>query len=574
MKLALVAINAKYIHSNLAVRYLKQTVKRTAWDVVIVERSINDHIENILRAIMRETPDVVAFSTYIWNVEIILKMAAAIKQIAPRIQIVLGGPEVSFTAKKILKENMAIDWVMCGEGELLMAELLKQIEYSEGKELKVGLLRRISANEVEGDDTYAIVEQLDEIPFPYTEGLTEYKNKIIYYESSRGCPYSCAYCLSSATRGVRYLPINRVLKELQVFVEGKVKQVKFVDRTFNSDPKRAKDILRYILALDTEVNFHFEICADLLDDETIDLLNQMPQGRVQIEAGIQTVERQVLERITRKNNHERIRENLKKLDKKNVHIHLDLIAGLPGETLASFGRAYNYVYSLNPDMLQLGFLKVLEGSKIAEKAKENGLKYHQIAPYEILETQTMPYTEMEQLKLLEEVHEQYVNSHRFKHVLIFLNQTFNEGMFELIWAITKYLDKQQYFDCMHSINQHYIYLADFARSVLTRKNYEVFLDVLKLDFILLGKPTKRPVIFETMTKEEQNEAYQGYKTLSMHYTEATGERMTAKKISKYTHLEKFKYNILDIIKGTAPKMNPEWVWVDYKKPSAPKIRVL
>lgn len=425
MKILLVAINAKYIHSNPAVLSLKACAGGYASHVEIVEFTINQSGSYILQEIYKKRPDVLAFSCYIWNYRIIDSIIHDIHKILPGVDIWAGGPEVSYNPQEII-DKWQLRGVMTGPGE--------------------GVFRRLSASYVEktSDELPRILDgngvnrlTLNEIPFYYSD-LKNYENRIIYYESSRGCPFSCSYCLSSIDKTMDFLPVDRVCRELDFFLEKNVPQVKFVDRTFNCKKDHALPILRHILEHDNGItNFHFEIAADLLDEDYFALLEKLRPGAVQLEIGVQSVNEQTICEIRRKMDFDRVAAAVERIAAfKNIHVHLDLIAGLPYEDIRSFQKSFDAVYVLLPENLQLGFLKVLKGSDIEKKAAEYEIQYTAFPPYEVLSTKWLSYQDVCHLKQIEEVLEIYYNSGQFCNSLEYLSSYFDTPyeMYEYIAA--------------------------------------------------------------------------------------------------------------------------------------------
>lgn len=425
MKILLVAINAKYIHSNPAVLSLKACAGGYASHVEIAEFTINQSGSYILQEIYKKRPDVLAFSCYIWNYRIIDSIIHDIHKILPGVDIWAGGPEVSYDPQEII-DKWQLRGVMTGPGE--------------------GVFRRLSASYVEkiSDELPGILDgngvnrlSLNEIPFYYSD-LKNYENRIIYYESSRGCPFSCSYCLSSIDKTMDFLPVDRVCRELDFFLEKNVPQVKFVDRTFNCKKDHALPILRHILEHDNGItNFHFEIAADLLDEDYFALFEKLRPGAVQLEIGVQSVNERTICEIRRKMDFDRVAAAVERIAAfKNIHVHLDLIAGLPYENIRSFQKSFDAVYALLPENLQLGFLKVLKGSDIEKKAAEYEIQYTAFPPYEVLSTKWLSYQDVCHLKQIEEVLEIYYNSGQFCNSLEYLSSYFDTPyeMYEYIAA--------------------------------------------------------------------------------------------------------------------------------------------
>ncbi|MBQ9123402.1 MAG: B12-binding domain-containing radical SAM protein, partial [Lachnospiraceae bacterium] len=423
MKFLLTAVNAKYIHSNPAVYSLRGYVgEELSQNVEIAEYTINQNISDILGDIYKKKPDVIGFSCYIWNWTIIQQLVVEIHKLLPNMPIWLGGPEVSFEGKELMERYPMVTGIMVGEGEETFRQLLVYYvnqEEMEGKgflsdHLEVGGLNQISGLMLPTGATSArALTDLSKVPFLYQD-LQPFENRIVYYESSRGCPFRCSYCLSSIDKTVRLRDVEMVKKELQFFLNQKVPQVKFIDRTFNCNHDHAVAIWKYILEHDNGVtNFHFEIAADLLREEEIALLAQMRPGLVQLEIGVQTTNPKTLEEIKRVMNIDHLEQVVKDLKEgNNIHLHLDLIAGLPYEDYESFGKSFNRVYGMKPEQLQLGFLKVLKGSYMEEMAKEYGLIYGSQPPYEVLYTKCLSYDHVLKLKRIEEMVELYYNSNQ------------------------------------------------------------------------------------------------------------------------------------------------------------------
>lgn len=393
-------------------RYLKVFTKDLDFQGDIKEFSINDRVENILEGIIEEKPDVVAFSCYIWNMEFVNRLAELIKLVDPNIEILYGGPEVSYEGKEFL-ENHEGEYVIVGEGEKTFREFVLY-KLGEGKieDIK-GLNYKRDGKVFENPKRPEM--DMNELVFPYTYE-EDINNKIVYYEASRGCPFKCKYCLSSVMHGVRFLDVERVKKELKYFMERGLKLVKFVDRTFNCNREYTVELLKYLSEQDTETRFHFEVAADLLTEEQIEILNNAPKGRFQLEVGVQTTNNEVLHNINRYITYENIKEKvLKVASGKNVMQHLDLIAGLPGEDLESFKKSFNDVHAIRPDEIQLGFLKLLKGSSMREEAEKWGIVYSPYAPYEIIRSKDISYEELLLLKKVEAMVDKYYNSCKFNN---------------------------------------------------------------------------------------------------------------------------------------------------------------
>lgn len=368
MNILLTTLNAKYIHSSLALAYLRKYCADERWSLNIREFSINERTDEIMAAIYKERPDILCFSCYIWNIKPVLEICRDYKKIAPDTLIIAGGPEVSYDAISLLENHKFLDFVVRGEGEATLKELFHTIYMKQSLEAVKGVSYRNGDRVLDNPDRELITD-LDCIPFPYEDDLDSYKNRIIYYETSRGCPYNCSYCLSSTIKGVRFFSLERVKADLSRLIRRGIKEIKFVDRTFNCHEGRALEIMKFILEQAGQTKFHFEIGAELLSQDFTAFIQKVPAGRFDFEIGVQSTNPESLQAVTRKSDWQKLRQNIERLKAAgNIHIHLDLIAGLPYEDLASFAQSFNDVYKLNPDVIQLGFLKLLKGSDIRNKS--------------------------------------------------------------------------------------------------------------------------------------------------------------------------------------------------------------
>ncbi len=402
IKAMMVAINAKYVHTNIAVRYISRFCQKKGLDCDFCEFTINEPQNNVLAKLYEINCNVYGFSCYIWNIDYVLEICQNLKILKPESKIILGGPEVSFDAEKLLDKYRFLDYIICGEGEIAMAKLLANFP-------------------AERCTVYGEKPELNSLPFPYSSAdlkRVAEGEKLVYYETSRGCPFNCSYCLSSVDSGVRYLALERVKREIQQIAEGGAMTIKFVDRTFNADKNRAKSIWQHCMGIDTDTCFHFEIGADLLTDDMIDLLKSAKPGQFQFEIGVQTTNADTISSISRRMSLITLSDNVKRLkNETNVILHLDLIAGLPYEDLESFKKSFNDVYAMSPHVLQLGFLKLLKGSPLRSKADDYGMKISCFAPYEIFSNNWISYDEIIRLKAIEDVLERYYNSGRFYDTL-------------------------------------------------------------------------------------------------------------------------------------------------------------
>ena len=465
MKILLVACNAKYIHSNLAVYDLQAYASDYADHIVLKEYTINQQKDDIMRDIYLEHPDVVCVSCYIWNLSFVKELMADLIKILPGADFWAGGPEVSYDAEKFLTENSEFKGVMVGEGEETFKELAGYYVEKNPQDLKdmTGICYR------DGDQIihngWRQIMDLSSIPFIYKD-LSEFKNRIIYYESSRGCPFSCSYCLSSIDKKLRFRDTETVKKELQFFIDNKVPQVKFVDRTFNCKHDHAMAIWKYINEHDNGVtNFHFEISADLLREEELQEMSTMRPGLIQLEIGVQSTNPDTIKAIHRTMNFEKLKGIVDRIHSfGNIHQHLDLIAGLPYEDYDSFRHSFNDVYALKPQQLQLGFLKVLKGSHMMEMCREYGIVYKTQEPYEVLSTKWLDYDHVLKLKTVENMVEVYYNSGQFQNTLEYLEKFFPDA-FSIYERLGSFYMEKGYGDVSHTRMRRYEILLEFLEDM-------------------------------------------------------------------------------------------------------------
>ncbi len=494
MKFLLVAVNAKYIHSNPAVYSLKAFAKeqRPKADIEIGEYTINHQMDHVLEDIYRRKPDFVGFSCYIWNISQVLEITRDLHKVLPKCEIWLGGPEVSYNAEEILMREPQIRGIMRGEGELTFTELVSA--YMSADYTRINQIQGITCRGFSGK-FYANGPQrllsMDEIPFYYAD-MTGFENRIVYYESSRGCPFSCSYCLSSIDKSVRFRSLELVKKELDFFLEHKVPQVKFVDRTFNCKREHTLGIWKHILENDNGVtNFHFEVSADLFDEEELALIAKMRPGLIQLEIGVQSTNLNTISEIHRRMDLGKLKKRVDRIHSyRNTHQHLDLIAGLPYENMESFLMSFDDVYDMKPDQLQLGFLKVLKGSMLHQKQKEYEIVYHDTAPYEVMTTHRLPYEDTLKLKYIEEMVETYYNSGKFLNTLAYLVPLY-ESPFAFYEALSQFwLAEGCQYKALSKIG-----LCDVLWEFV-QKNEKVDLNrfqwAMKFDIALHEKPKKLP----------------------------------------------------------------------------------
>ncbi|MDD7218531.1 MAG: B12-binding domain-containing radical SAM protein [Blautia sp.] len=491
MKILLVAVNAKYIHSNLAVYDLQAYAARYEEYIVLREYTINQPKDHILRDIYLEQPDVVCISCYIWNISFIKELICDLCKILPGTAFWAGGPEVSFDAEAFLKNQPEFTGVMMGEGEETFLELAGYYIERSPEELSQipGICYR-NQQEIYRNELREVLD-LNKIPFVY-EKLPEFRNRIIYYESSRGCPFSCSYCLSSIDRKLRFRNTETVKKELQFFLDHKVSQVKFVDRTFNCNHAHAMEIWRYIKEHDNGItNFHFEISADLIREEELKLMETMRPGLIQLEIGVQSTNPRTVQAIHRTMDLSRLKEIVDRIYSfGNIHQHLDLIAGLPYEDYDSFRKSFNDVYAMKPQQLQLGFLKVLKGSHMMEMCREYGIVYKTREPYEVLYTDWLNYGEILKLKTVENMVEVYYNSGQFQNTLEYVESFFPDA-FSFYEQLGMFYEEKGYGNVSHTRMRRYEILLEFVENI-SGISMEDVCDRMVMDLYLRENLKSRP----------------------------------------------------------------------------------
>lgn len=595
MKILLTAINAKYIHSNLAVYSLKAYAKQYRAYIQISEYTINHEVDYMIQEIYKQNPDVVAFSCYIWNIEIVKIVTKELHKILPNTDIWLGGPEVSYNIETGLLKEDYIDGILIGEGEETFLELAsyyieekRQLEQILGiaykdriqvkKERKITQENQIKQkNKVKQEieikqenkrtekieikqeiETKQETEQeqeneikitkcrpqldLNKIPFPYEE-LTYFENRIIYYESSRGCPYSCSYCLSSIEKGIRLRHVDLVKKELQFFLDHNVPQVKFIDRTFNCNHQHAMAIWHFIKEQDKgETNFHFEISADLLREEELEFLNTLRPGLIQLEIGVQSTNSDTIKAIHRKMDLEKLSYAVSRIQEgNNIHQHLDLIAGLPYEDYHSFRQSFQDVYQMKPNQLQLGFLKVLKGSNMYAEANRHSIVYKSTAPYEVLYTKWLPYNDVIRLKQVEEMVEVYYNSGQFTMSMLYIEH-FYPYAFDLYQKLGVYYEEHGLNHVSHSRLSRYDILLKFCEKELPQE-VDTIKEILVYDLYLRENIKSRPAYAtdSSQYKDIYYKFYQKEEQLREYLPNYNGYQW--KQIVRMTHLEYFSMDI-------------------------------
>lgn len=599
LKILLTAINAKYIHSNPAVYSLRAYAGEILAPYIgIAEYTINHRKEEILAGLYREMPDVIAFSCYIWNWNLIRSLLPELSKILPGIVIWLGGPEVSYNPEELLQTYPMVKGIMIGEGEETFRELARYYCGQANQSSKLADVMGLGEKAEGGvedlpgmaykalDAIQGIVFRTDEqkicrmpvrhvteisaLPFLYRD-LHPFENRIIYYESSRGCPYRCSYCLSSIDKTVRFRDLDIVKEELQFFLEHKVKQVKFVDRTFNCNHEHAQEIWRYLSEHDNGVtNFHFEIAADIISEEELQILSEFRPGLAQMEIGVQTCNQETLREIRRTTNLDKIKEVVERIRKgNNIHIHLDLIAGLPYEDYESFQNSFNQVYAMSPHQLQLGFLKVLKGSYLYENAAVYGIRYTEDAPYEVLATKWLPYGKLLLLKQVEEMVEIYYNSSQFTYTLPVLLLAFPDA-FTMYLQLSEFYKEQGYSLMAPSRIYRYQLLLTFAMDMGLGIEEELLKQVLTFDLYLRENSKSRPDFAKDLTP---------YKTAVRAFYQEEEKRRRylpsykeydSRQLAKMTHMEIFDYPVweTDVIKRMKKLDSPAMVLFDYQNRNA------
>ena len=555
MNILLTAINAKYIHSNLAVyslrAYAAGKCEKYKEEIGIAEYTINQPLDQILMDLYKRKPEVLCFSCYLWNIEYVEQLVAELGKIMPQTDIWLGGPEVSYHASHMLEQFPQVYGIMRGEGEETFLELAEFYYNNSGKSLEqcekvqrlkgiVGITFRDGEEIIETADRS--VMDLSEVPFVY-EDLDVFKNKIIYYESSRGCPFSCSYCLSSIDKCLRFRDLELVKKELQFFIDHEIPQVKFVDRTFNCKHSHSMEIWSYIKEHDKgKTNFHFEVAADLLNEEELNLISTMRPGLIQLEIGVQSTNEQTIKEIHRTMKFSQVTEVVNRVHAaKNIHQHLDLIAGLPFEDYNSFHKSFCDVYALRPEQLQLGFLKVLKGSYMEEKTKDYELLYQNRPPYEVLSTKWLPYSDVIRLKGLEEMVEVYYNSRQFEHTMELLEQVFGDA-FVMFEEMSNYYEEHGYYGVNHNRVARYEILYAFIKEVAlvqyeTLLTEEQFRQTLVMDLYLRENMKNRPAFAgDSLVSKEVERTF--YDTEAEEHQYLKGyEKYDKRQLRKMTHLE-------------------------------------
>ncbi len=508
MKILLTTLNSKYIHSALSLKYIYNNIADIEGiSVLVKEYTINENLQDIFADIFSDTYDLIAFSCYIWNIEYIIKLCNDIKIADKNVKILLGGPEVSYESFEFMSKYDFADFIIRDEGEVIFRKFVKSFISNKNFSNIPSFLYRKDEKIIE--NTYGPpTENLALIKGAYDIFNEEdVKDKIVYYETSRGCSYNCAYCLSSITKKVRFFPYEKVISDIKKIVDAGAKQIKFVDRTFNFDKKRTIDIIKYLCSIDNgSINFHFEITAHILQDDLLDMLKNVRQGLFQFEIGVQSTNKLTIKSVNRADNFEKIKEKVIKIKSfGNIHQHLDLIVGLPYEDITSLKKSFNDVMSLRPDNLQLGFLKVLKGSPIKSMTEEYSIKYRDYSPYEVISTKFISYKEIIMVKSMEEMLEDYYNSMTYNYSLDYVFDEFNGDFFDFFKRFAEFKKENSYNKNL-SRDTRFLLLYEFIKTILDVEKLKIFREFLRLDFLLMGRNRNIPEflsnnIIDTITKK-------------------------------------------------------------------------
>ncbi len=578
MNVVLSTLNSKFIHSSLALRYLKAYGEAHGQAYDIVEYTINMPVLHILSDITEHDIDILGFACYIWNIEMTLHVVDMVKAVRPDIKIVLGGPEVSFTADELLTRCPNIDYIVQGEGEEAFHALVTALQLgNDGLDPVIPGVRGRRDGSILGSVEAVEVSDLASIPFPYTEeDMDDLEHKIIYYESSRGCPFSCQYCLSGNKNTVRFFPQERTLKELQWFIDHGVKQIKFVDRTFNCAPHHHRPLMEFMRDSDTDMNFHLEMEPELMTDWETNILCETPPGRIQIEVGVQSTHKKTLDAINRYNDWPYIQKSIRPIIQAGrTHVHMDLIVGLPHEDFNRFGQSFNDLFSLQPHALQIGFLKLLKGSGVR---RMNEYKYvaDPLAPYEVLSTHVLPYDDVRFLKYFEDVFERFYNSERFRTTFGYIGQQLIHGETD---AFTYFCDMTRAWlkEGNHKVNLKDIDQIEFLYRFFLDKGDTIAAELLQYDTLVsyrgkvrseavgLPKQTKELLqVGEAFWRNEEiastfipNYTFKEWRKIRQQYVEMTMSRETAAYLG-IQHIPEGAFTvIIDVNKEVAPFIRPE-----------------
>jgi radical SAM superfamily enzyme YgiQ (UPF0313 family) len=545
MKITLVALNASYTHTSLACACLKSYCQDPRWSMDIMEFTINDHYGSILSRLFATESDVYGFSCYIWNIELVLKLCRDLKLIRPHSFIVLGGPEVSYDAERIMIKHPQLDAIICGEGEMTMYDLMQTL--AEGQAIKEipGLVIRHQNNLIIGAPRSPL-KDLDtlpsSVPFMNTEG------RLVYYETSRGCPFSCSYCLSACETGVRFFSLERVKTDLEALMNSGGKVIKFVDRSFSINEKRARQIMELILAHHTSTRFHFEINAELLSDEMLDYLETVPQGIFDFEIGIQSTYPPTLEAICRHTDWVQLRERILRLQKAgNIHLHVDLIAGLPYESYQQFANSFNEVFPLRADVIQLGFLKMLKGSPLCDQADDHQYVFQPHPPYEVLGNNVISFAELNRLHLVEDMLGRFYNSHHFERTIEHLiSKVFYGKAFQCFEEMARTWHNNHYHLRQHNREAEYVFLLRFVEQYHPSDFYWLQ-ELLKCDYLSAFPTGHVPDSLESYNPEDNSDYLYHYlrddEFIRTHFPQLV--RLSPRQRRRRVHLEWLKLDTVD-----------------------------
>lgn len=578
MNVVLSTLNSKFIHSSLALRYLKAYGEAHGQAYDIVEYTINMPVLHILSDITEHDIDILGFACYIWNIEMTLHVVDMVKAVRPDIKIVLGGPEVSFTADELLERCPNIDYIVQGEGEEAFHALVTALQLgNDGLDPVIPGVRGRRDGSILGSLEAVEVSDLSSIPFPYTEeDMEDLEHKIIYYESSRGCPFSCQYCLSGNKNTVRFFPQERTLEELQWFIDHGVKQVKFVDRTFNCAPHHHRPLMEFMRDSDTDMNFHLEMEPELMTEWETNILCETPPGRIQIEVGVQSTHKKTLDAINRYNDWPYIQKSIRPIIQAgHTHVHMDLIVGLPHEDFNRFGQSFNDLFSLQPHALQIGFLKLLKGSGV-RRMREYKYVADPLAPYEVLSTHVLPYDDVRFLKYFEDVFERFYNSERFRTTFGYIGQQLIHGETD---AFTYFCDMTRAWlkEGNHKVNLKDIDQIEFLYRFFLAKGDTIAAELLQYDTLVsyrgkvrsdavgLPKQTKELLqVGEAFWRNEEiastfipNYTFKEWRRIRQQYVEMTMSRETATYLG-IQHIPEGDFTvIIDVNKEVTPFIRPE-----------------
>lgn len=553
MKVTLATLNSKFIHSNLALRYLKEYVKDIE-DIQVQEFTINQNLADITSKIYEINPELVGFSTYIWNVDETLEICERLKLVSPHTKILLGGPEVSYDVEELMASHPYIDYVVYGEGEETFRELLIGISPD-----NINGLAFREYNKIQMNPPRPLIKDINNIPSPYESIGDEFKNKIVYYESSRGCPFNCAFCLSSTIRGVRYMNLDRVKRDLDNLIDVGVKQVKFVDRTFNANKEFSQAIMKHIIDRNpVGINFHFEVTAHLIDNEQLEFFKDIKEGLFQFEIGVQSTNPKTIEAIGRNTNFEKLASVSRSIKQnKNIHQHLDLIAGLPYEDYDRFGISFDHIFKLRPEKIQLGFLKLLKGSALRDLINEYGYRLIDKAPYEVMESKWINYNDVIALKGIEELIDKYYNEEYFKHSIEYILQNQFDSPFRFFEDFMKFWKGQNLYDVSHSKDSLYKILIDYY-TIRSFDQFEIFIELLAFDYLQNNKGKPLPGYFNIKNDSDMGKSHELLKSEAL-LSEILPEfkELTTKKLLKKVRIQEFEHNLYEIINSGYSKKSKE-----------------